>query len=114
MAGKGYYFVVQSWMLDLMDLPLADAAVYAYIHGLTMSEELGKKGWHGSVRRLAKVLHTSPSTMNDIIHRLEEKAYIHMYNGFITSNIHRDGPTENADVRNPDSFSESKPDGVPF
>lgn len=53
---KSFYFVVQSWMLEDMKLPLADAAVYAYIHGLTNSEELGKQGWHGSKRRLAKVL----------------------------------------------------------
>ena len=38
MAGKSFYFVIQSWMLEDMQLPLGDAAVYAYIHGLTRSE----------------------------------------------------------------------------
>ena len=103
---KPFYFVVQSWMLEEMQLKLADAAVYAYIHGLTTSEELGKQGWHGSKRRLAKVLHTSPSTINDIINRLEEKGYIHFYNGFITSTINREIAPKTADVRNPDTISE--------
>ena len=118
MAGKSFYFVIQSWMLEDMQLPLGDAAVYAYIHGLTRSEELGKKGWHGSVRRLAKVLHTSPSTMNDIVNRLEQKGFLHFYNGFITSTINRDlapgTPEEKPIDRNPDRKSEKKPDGVPF
>ena len=118
MAGKSFYFVIQSWMLEDMQLPLGDAAVYAYIHGLTRSEELGKKGWHGSIRRLAKVLHTSPSTMNDIVNRLEQKGFIHLYNGFITSTINRDSapgtPEEKPIDRNPDRKSEEKPDGVPF
>ena len=103
---KPFYFVVQSWMLEEMQLKLAEAAVYAYIHGLTTSEELGKQGWHGSKRRLAKVLHTSPSTINDIINRLEEKGYIHFYNGFITSTINREPAPQTADVRNPDTISE--------
>ena len=115
---KSFYFVVQSWMLEDMKLPLADAAVYAYIHGLTHSEELGKQGWHGSKRRLAKVLHVSPSTMNDIINRLEKQGFLHFANGFITSTINRDSapakPSESAIVRNPDTFEEQKPDGVPF
>ena len=118
MAGKSFYFVIQSWMLEDMQLPLGDAAVYAYIHGLTRSEELGKKGWHGSIRRLAKVLHTSPSTMNDIVNRLEQKGFIHLYNGFITSTINRElapeTPEEKPIDRNPDRKSEEKPDGVPF
>ena len=118
MAGKSFYFVIQSWMLEDMQLPLGDAAVYAYIHGLTRSEELGKKGWHGSIRRLAKVLHTSPSTMNDIVNRLEQKGFLHFYNGFITSTINRDlapgTPEEKPIDRNPDRKSEEKPDGVPF
>ena len=115
---KSFYFVVQSWMLEEMKLPLADAAVYAYIHGLTNSEELGKKGWHGSIRRLAKVLHVSPSTMNDIINRLEKKGFLHFYNDFIVSTIDRNPapqkPEESASVRNPDTFEGEKPDGVPF
>lgn len=118
MAGKSFYFIIQSWMLEDMQLPLGDAAVYAYIHGLTRSEELGKKGWHGSIRRLAKVLHTSPSTMNDIVNRLEQKGFIHLYNGFITSTINREPapgtPEEKPIDRNPDRKSEDKPDGVPF
>ena len=63
---KAFYFVLQSWMLDDMDLSLAEAAVYAYIHGLTNSEELGKQGWHGSVRRLAKVLKTQERLLSEI------------------------------------------------
>ena len=115
---KSFYFVVQSWMLEEMKLPLADAAVYAYIPGLTHSEALGKQGWHGSKRRLAKVLHVSPSTMNDIINRLEKQGFLHFANGFITSTINRDSapakPSESAIVRNPDTFEEQKLDGVPF
>lgn len=105
-----------------MELPLSDVAVYAYIHGLTNSEELGKQGWHGSKRRLAKILHVSPSTMNDILNRLWEKGYIRIYNGFITSTINRDSspkkteeiPSENADVRNPDTFSGDGTSDIPF
>ena len=122
MAGKNFYFTIQSWMLDAMELPLSDVAVYAYIHGLTNSEELGKQGWHGSKRRLAKILHVSPSTMNDILNRLWEKGYIRIYNGFITSTINRDNspkkteetPPENADVRNPDTFSGDGTSDIPF
>lgn len=99
-------------------MPLADAAVYAYIHGLTNSEELGKQGWHGSKRRLAKVLHVSPSTMNDIVNRLEEKGFLHFANGFITSTINRDivprKEVESAAVQNPDTFEDKNIDGVPF
>ena len=95
-----------------MDLSLTDVAVFAYINGLTNSEELGKKGWHGSKRRLAKVLHVSPSTMNDIVNRLEERGYIRIHNGFILSNFHRDLPdqkeSKNAVVQNPDTFSEQE------
>ena len=111
---KNFYFVVQSWMLEEMELKLAEAAVYAYIHGLTNSEELGKQGWHGSKRRLAKVLHTSPSTMNDIINRLEEKGFIHFNNGFITSTINRDVTPKSADVRNSDTILDDKSSDVPF
>lgn len=122
MAGKSFYFTIQSWMLDIMELPLSDVAVYAYIYGLTHSEELGKQGWHGSRRRLAKILHVSPSTMNDIINRLWEKGYIHIYNGFITSTIDRaerpkkteDFPLENAIDRNPDTFSGEGTSDMPF
>ncbi|MBR1472952.1 MAG: MarR family transcriptional regulator [Paludibacteraceae bacterium] len=122
MAGKSFYFSIQSWMLDAMDLSLSEAAVYAYIHGLTRSEELGKKGWHGSIRRLAKVLHTSPSTMNDIVNRLEARGFLHFANGFITSTINRDlasgTPTDNATEipidRNPDIISDDKPKDIPF
>ena len=110
MAGKSFYFVIQSWMLEDMQLPLGDAAVYAYIHGLTRSEELGKKGWHGSIRRLAKVLHTSPSTMNDIVNRLEQKGFLHFYNGFITSTIHRDNDLKSSTVRNSHTFLEVEGD----
>ena len=122
MAGKSFYFTIQSWMLDIMGLPLSDVAVYAYIYGLTHSEELGKQGWHGSRRRLAKILHVSPSTMNDIINRLWEKGYIHIYNGFITSTIDRaerppkteEIPSENAVDRNPDTFSGEGTSDMPF
>jgi DNA-binding MarR family transcriptional regulator len=122
MAGKSFYFTIQSWMLDLLELPLSDVAVYAYIHGLTNSEELGKQGWHGSRRRLAKILHVSPSTMNDIINRLWSKGYIHIYNGFITSTIDRSEtpkkteeiPSESAGDRNPDTFSGDGTSDIPF
>ena len=86
-----------------MKLSLSDAAVYAYIHGLTNSKELENPGWHGSVRRLATVLHTSPSTMNDIIKRLKSKAYIRAVNGFILSNINRDVTPKTPIARNPDN-----------
>ena len=111
---KSFYFVIQSWMLEEMQLKLSEAAVYAYIHGLTESEELGKRGWHGSIRRLAKVLHTSPSTMNDIVNRLEEKGFLHFANGFITSTIHRDVPQSGTTVRNSDGNLESGTSDVPF
>lgn len=122
MAGKSFYFTIQSWMLDIMELPLSDVAVYAYIYGLTHSEELGKQGWHGSKRRLAKILHVSPSTMNDILNRLWNKGYIRIYNGFITSTIDRaerpkkteEIPAESADVRNPDIFQRDSTSDVPF
>jgi len=97
---------------------MADVAVFAYINGLTNSEELGKQGWHGSKRRLATVLHVSPSTMNDILNRLELKGYIRFYNGFITSTIHRDLPLkkeqEKPIVRNPDTFVKEEGSDVPF
>ena len=106
---KSFYFSIQSWMLDELGLSLTDVAVFAYINGLTNSEELGKQGWHGSKRRLAKVLHVSPSTMNDILNRLEEKAYIRFHNGFILSTFHRDLPgqedSKKSNVRNPYTFT---------
>lgn len=97
-----------------MQLKLSEAAVYAYIHGLTESEELGKRGWHGSIRHLAKVLHTSPSTMNDIIKRLEEKGFLHFANGFITSTIHIEVPQSGTNVRNSDEKLEPTTSDVPF
>lgn len=110
---KSFYFSIQSWMLEEMDLSLTDVAVFAYINGLTNSEELGKQGWHGSKRRLAKVLHVSPSTMNDIINRLEERGFVRLANGYIISNLHRDLPPkkeqETPVVQNPDTFV--KPEG---
>lgn len=115
---KSFYFSIQSWMLEEMDLSLNDIAVFAYINGLTNSEELGKKGWHGSKRRLATVLHVSPSTMNDILNRLEKKAYIRFYNGFILSNIHRDLPPKKEPkepaVQNPDTFPKEEGSDIPF
>ena len=122
MAGKSFYFTIQSWMLDDLQLPLSDVAVYAYIYGLTHSEELGKQGWHGSRRRLAKILHVSPSTMNDILNRLLNKGYLHSYNGFITSTIDHavtpkkaeEIPSGVRDIRNPDTFPDTLPDDTPF
>jgi len=115
---KSFYFLIQSWMLEEMDLSLTDVAVFAYINGLTNSEELGKQGWHGSIRRLAKVLHVSPSTMNDIISRLEERGFVRIANGFITSNIHRDLPPKKEPempvVQNPDTFQRPEGSDVPF
>ncbi len=115
---KSFYFSIQSWMLEEMGLSLTDVAVFAYINGLTNSEELGKKGWHGSKRRLATVLHVSPSTMNDILNRLESKGYIHFYNGFITSTIHRDLPPkkeqEKSTVQKPDTLAREEGSDVPF
>ena len=115
---KSFYFSIQSWMLEEMGLSLTDVAVFAYINGLTNSEELGKQGWRGSKRRLAAVLHVSPSTMNDILNRLEEKAYIRFYNGHILSNFHRDLPgqekAKKAAVQNPDTFLGKEGSDVPF
>ncbi len=93
---KSFYFSIQSWMLEEMDLSLTDVAVFAYINGLTNSEGLTNKGWHGSRRRLAKVLHVSSSTMNDILTRLEERGYIREHNGYILSNFHRALPEQEA------------------
>ena len=111
---KPYYFVVQSWMLEEMHLKLAEAAVYAYIEGLTTSEYLEKKGWYGSKRRLATVLHTSPSTMNDILERLKEKGFIHIYNDHIISTVHREPAPKTPNVRNSDTLEASKGSDVPF
>ena len=111
---KPFYFTIQSWMLEDMNLPLADAAVYAYIHGLTNSEALGKQGWHGSIRHLATILHTPASTMNDIIKRLKSHAYIRTVNGFILSNINRQLAPGTPDVRNPDTYLPPSGTGVPF
>ena len=56
--------------------------------------------------------------MNDILNRLEEKAYIRFHNGFILSNFHRDLPgkkeSKEADVRNSDSFLGKEGSDVPF
>ena len=111
---KPFFFVIQSWMLEDMKLSLSDAAVYAYKHGLTNSKELENPGWHGSVRRLATVLHTSPSTMNDIIKRLKSKAYIRIVNGFILRNINREIAPRTPVARNPDTNLPPSGDGVPF
>lgn len=111
---KPFYFIIQSWMLEEMDLSLAEAAVYAYIDGLTTSEGLERKGWYGSKRRLATVLHTSPSTMNDILNRLENKGYIHFYKDHITSTIHRKEVPEMPTVRNPDINSVIEGSDIPF
>ena len=90
---KPYYFVVQSWMLDAMDLGLSEAAVYAYIHGLTVSNELGRSGWHGSKRRMARVLHVSPSTLSDILGRLKDKGVISIQGDTITSLVNYSAET---------------------
>lgn len=97
-----------------MHLKLGEAAVYAYIHGLTNSEGLENKGWRGSKRRLATVLHTSPSTMNDILNRLEERGFIHYYNDHIVSTINREPAPKTPNVRNPNT-NEAPADGkMPF
>lgn len=111
---KPFYFIIQSWMLEEMELSLSEAAVYAYIEGLTTSEGLEKKGWYGSKRRLATVLHTSPSTMNDILNRLEKQGFIHFYKDHIISTIHRKAAPQTPDVRNPDTNSASEGSDVPF
>lgn len=118
LMAKSFYFSIQSWMLEEMDLSLTDVAVFAYINGLTNSEELGKKGWHGSKRRLAAVLHVSPSTMNDIINRLEERGFVRLVNGYIISNLHRDLLPKNDQktpiVQNPDTFVKEEGSDVPL
>lgn len=101
-------------MLEEMHLKLAEAAVYAYIDGLTTSEVLERKGWYGSKRRLATVLHTSPSTMNDILKRLENEGFIHVYNDHIISTVHREPASKIPDVRNSDTFSTQEGSEVPF
>ena len=101
-------------MLEDMHLKLADAAVYAYIHGLTNSEALGKQGWKGSIRRLATVLNTSPSTMNDIINRLKSNAFIRIVNGHIYSNINRDPAPGTPVARNSDINLPPQGDEAPF
>lgn len=111
---KSFYFSIQSWMLEEMDLSLTDVAVFAYINGLTNSEELGKQGWHGSQRRLATVLHVSPSTMNGVLNRLKKRGYIRFYNGYIISNLHRELPPKKEIVQNPDTLKASEGDDVPF
>ncbi len=115
---KSFYFSIQSWMLEEMDLSLTDVAVFAYINGLTNSEELGKQGWHGSIRRLAKVLHVCSSTMNDIINRLEQRGFIRIANGFIISNLHRDLPPKEEPktpaVQNPDTIEQVDGIEMPF
>ena len=110
---KPFYFIIQSWMLEEMELSLGEAAVYAYIDGLTTSEGLEKKGWYGSKRRLATVLHTSPSTMNDILNRLENKGYIHFYKDHIVSTIHRKEAPQTPNVRNPDIILDENGSDMP-
>ena len=111
---KSFYFSIQSWMLEEMDLPLADVAVFAYINGLSNAEEWGRQGWHGSRRKLATVMHVSPSTMNDILNRLKKRGYIRFYNGYIISNFHRELPQKKEVVRNPDNLEVPEGDKVPF
>ena len=111
---KPFYFVIQSWMLEEMHLKLAEAAVYAYIDGLTSSENLERKGWYGSKRRLASILHTSPSTINDILKRLADAGFIHVFNDRIISTIHRKPAPETPDVRNPDTSETTQAEGAPF
>lgn len=111
---RPFYFIIQSWMLEDMHLKLGEAAVYAYIHGLTNAEGLERKGWYGSKRRLATVLHTSPSTMNDILNRLEERGFIHYYNDHIVSTINRDPAPKTPSVRNPDISEPIPGSDVPF
>ena len=111
---KPFYFVIQSWMLEDMHLKLGEAAVYAYIHGLTNAEGLENKGWRGSKRCLATVLHTSPSTMNDIINRLEERGFIHIHNGLITSTINREPAPKSPNVRNSDTSEPLPGTDTPF
>lgn len=111
---KPFYFIIQSWMLEELELSLGEAAVYAYIEGLTTAEGLERKGWYGSKRRLATVLHTSPSTMNDILNRLEKRGYIHFYKDHIISTIHRKATPETSTDRNPDTNSDSNGSDVPF
>ena len=101
-------------MLEEMHLKLGEAAVYAFIHGLTNSEGLEQKGWRGSKRRLATLLHTSPSTMNDIINRLEERGFVHIHNGLITSTISREPAPKTPVVRNPDTSEPIPGSDCPF
>ena len=134
MAGhKPFYFTIQSWMLEEMNLSLAEAAVYGYIHGLTHSGDPDRKGWRGSKRRLATVLHTSPSTINDIVNRLEKLGYLNFYpDGSIVTTINRDNSskannqntqiTDNKEVstnegygvQNSDTFSPQGVSDLPF
>lgn len=133
MAGhKPFYFTIQSWMLEEMNLKLAEAAVYGYIHGLTNSADPDRKGWRGSKRRLATVLHTSPSTINDIVNRLEKLGYLHFYaDGSIVTTINRDysskannktqltdnkevSTNEELGVQNSDTFSPIEGSDIPF
>ena len=111
---KPFYFTIQSWMLEDMNLPLSDAAVYAYIHGLTNSEALGKQGWSGSVRQMAEILHTPHSTLNAIINRLKSKSYIRIVKGHILSNINRDITPKTPTVQNLDTNPPASGNGVPF
>jgi len=111
---KSFYFTIQSWMLEEMGMPLQDVAVFAYINGLTNSEELGKQGWHGSKRKLADVMHVKPSTMNDILNRLQQRGYIRFHNGYIISNFHRELPQKKEIVRNPGTLGVSEGDKMSF
>ena len=114
MAGhKPFYFTIQSWMLEEMNLKLAEAAVYGYIHGLTNSADPDRKGWRGSKRRLATVLHTSPSTINDIVNRLEKLGYLHFYaDGSIVTTINRDYSKASDKAQTPDNQAVSTNEGL--
>ena len=100
-------------MLEEMNLKLAEAAVYGYIHGLTNSADPDRKGWRGSKRRLATVLHTSPSTINDIVNRLEKLGYLHFYaDGSIVTTINRDYSKASDKAQTPDNQAVSTNEGL--
>ena len=69
------------------------AAFGPTIHGLTVSNELGRCGWHGSKRRMARVLHVSPSTLSDILGRLKDKGVISIQGDTITSLVNYSAET---------------------
>lgn len=111
---KPFYFVVQSWMLEEMNLSLSEAAVYAYLEGLTSSQKLERKGWYGSQRQLASTLHTSPSTMHDILGRLEKQGFVHISNGHIFSTVHRKPAPETPTVQISDTKLPLEGSDLPF